>query len=63
MSLIHRHDLALLIAATAPLLFLYPDHVTEITVNRAPDHFIFQDRIVRSLPGTWANCIVQGDYS
>ncbi len=34
-----------------------------ITVNRAPDHFILQDRRVGSLLGTWANCIVQGDCS
>jgi hypothetical protein len=52
MSLIHRHDLVFLITATDHAC-PYPDRVTEITVNRAPDHFIFQDRIVRSLPGTW----------
>jgi len=31
--------------------------VTQITVNRAPDHFIFQDGRVGSLLGTWFNCI------
>jgi hypothetical protein len=31
------------------------DPVPGITVNRAPDHFTFQDRIVGSLLGAWAN--------
>jgi hypothetical protein len=37
--------------------------VREGAIVYAPDHFIFQDRIVGSLLGTWTYCIVQGDCS